>query len=352
MSMTQFSKYVLVLLILVSSGIVYVRFIEKKASGIEDLKISTWKDNATFAATLSFDDGYQATYSTAIPILRSHNTVGSFNVIAGRIGSSYAQIELATWDDWRVVAREGHEIVSHTTYHKHLPELSEKEIMSELRESRALIESNIEGQRALSFVYPGGDYDPWSKKVVEDFYLSARSSDSGFNPSTPPDFFSLKSMVVYPTTTTEDLNAWAGSAYDNGEWLIEMYHLVNTSNPTGYEYFNPPEILDSHLDYLNKKNVWVDTQQNVVKYIQERDNTQIFVVSENRFRLVLSLINELDKTVFNSPLTISARIPSDWGSINVVQGVHSVKVIPDNNGLIYFKATPGAGDIVVSRVLF
>ncbi len=348
--MSRISKYALILILIVTSSTLYVLYVEGQASGIEDIKIVKWKDNAKFAVTISFDDGYLATHKSTLPVLNSHNFVGTFNIIAERVGSKYAQRELATWEDWKAAAKERHEIASHSAYHRHLPELTQEELLTELKDSQSIIDTNIPLQKTLSFVYPAGEYGHTSKKAVEEYYISARSSDSGFNPLSPTDFFSLKSMVISKDTPAQEINGWADEAEKEGHWLIEMYHLVNASNPTKYEFYTSPSILDAHLDYLDEKDVWVDTQQSVVKYIKERDDSRITVVSEKRSKMVLRLLNDLDTMIFDQPLTIKAKIPRDWDSVKVVQGDDTWIVESDPTDYIYFNAVPGGGDISLSRL--
>lgn len=348
--MRHISKYALVLVLVATSGILYVQYFENQASGIEDINICTWKDSTAFAVTLSFDDGYLATYRSSLPILNSHHLVGTFNVIAKRVGSRYIHMELATWEDWNDAAKEGHEMASHSAFHRHLPDLTQEELLTELKDSQSIIESFIPEQKTLSFVYPAGEYDLASKKVVREYYISARSSDIGFNSISPSDFFSLKSMVISKDTSAQEINGWADEVEQEGYWLIEMYHLVNDSNPTNYELYTSPSILGAHLDHLSEKEVWVATQQSVVKYIKERDDSKITVVSEKRSKMVLRLVNDLDNRIFDQPLTIRARVPRDWDSVKVVQDDDTRIIEADAADYIYFDAVPGAGDISLSRV--
>jgi peptidoglycan/xylan/chitin deacetylase (PgdA/CDA1 family) len=65
------------------------------------VEIATWKNNASGAVTLSFDDGYLETYKSVIPPLDNRSVRGTFNIITSRVGGRYGELELADWQHWR-----------------------------------------------------------------------------------------------------------------------------------------------------------------------------------------------------------------------------------------------------------
>ena len=65
---------------------------------------------------------------------------------------------LMSWDDARELAREGHEIGSHSLRHPLLPQCDDGRLRAELVESKAWIEARI-GRPVETFCYPNGDAD-------------------------------------------------------------------------------------------------------------------------------------------------------------------------------------------------
>ncbi|HAC45821.1 MAG TPA: hypothetical protein DCF65_07095 [Chloroflexi bacterium] len=102
---------------------------------------------------LTFDDGYADFYTTALPILRSHDFVAVSYVVTGFVGlpgyMTSAQI--------READRSGMEIGSHTVNHPNLANMSAAAVWSQLTQSKLFLELVL-GHPVLSFCYPSGKY--------------------------------------------------------------------------------------------------------------------------------------------------------------------------------------------------
>ena len=102
---------------------------------------------------LTFDDGYADFYSSAIPILRSHDFTAVSYVVAGFIGRpgymTSSQIVAAH--------RAGFEIGSHTVDHVNLTRQSDIGLRYQLVASKQALET-ILGSPVISFCYPYGKY--------------------------------------------------------------------------------------------------------------------------------------------------------------------------------------------------
>ena len=281
------------------------------------VEIANWRGNTSGAITLSFDDGYIETYNTVMPILDEKDVKASFNVISAKVGGKYGRLTLADWEHWEDAASKGHEIASHMATHVHVDEISGEALDDELESSKREIKENV-GMEAVSFVYPGGAYDPRSTAVVERYFLSARTSDDGFNKAVPADLHLLKSKtaVDYAVSSMKRL---ADMAEADDAWLIENLHLVGDSNPTGYSFYLSTKDFESHLDYLISKDLWIAPQGDVARYIVERENSvarlSFPVFRRDSFSITLS--NNLDGPVFNVPLTLIVTLPEGWDAVQV-----------------------------------
>jgi peptidoglycan/xylan/chitin deacetylase (PgdA/CDA1 family) len=103
---------------------------------------------------LTFDDGYADFYTTALPILRSHDFTAVAYVVSGFIGRSgymtAAQVEAAD--------RAGIEIGSHTVDHANLTTQSSINLSYQLSASKQALEQLL-GHPVLSFCYPSGRFN-------------------------------------------------------------------------------------------------------------------------------------------------------------------------------------------------
>jgi peptidoglycan/xylan/chitin deacetylase (PgdA/CDA1 family) len=304
----------------------------------EDLDVSVqiakWKGNASGAITLSFDDGYLETYESVIPLLDNGNIRGTFNIITQRVGKHYGGLELADWQQWVEAAKKGHEIASHTATHVHPDEVSPNQLEQELESSNKAIHENT-GHEAISFVYPGGAYDSASKDVGGGYYLSARTSDNGYNNASPEEMHLLKSKTA-ASYAAQEMSGWAVEAEKKGFWMIENYHLVADENPSNYSFYLSTQDFENHLNYLISKELWIAPQGNVAKYVS---NTKI----------VLSLTSSLTSSTFDEPLTVILSLPAQWDLVAVTQEGKAIAPLI-SKGVIYIDVIPNQGDVVISRV--
>ncbi len=321
------------------------------SSGLDrDVKveIAKWPGNASGAVTLSFDDGYLETYESVIPILEEKEVKATFNVISDRVGGIYGRLALADWGQWEAASKTGHEIASHMATHVHVDEVSREALEEELESSKLDIKLNT-GVDAASFVYPGGAYDQSSRDTVANHFLSARTSDEGLNNNTPSDMLLLKSKTAAEYNLPL-MEGWADEAEGNGTWLIENYHLVAEENPTGYSFYLSTKNFESHLNHLKSKNLWIAPQENVAKYIVERENSNVEFSFSSLLggRIRSNLYNDLDPNTFDEPLTLIVRLPEGWISIYIVQGGEAIEP-RISEGVLYIKAVPNNGEIIITK---
>jgi peptidoglycan/xylan/chitin deacetylase (PgdA/CDA1 family) len=102
---------------------------------------------------LTFDDGYADFYTTALPILRSHDFRAVAYVVSGFVGT-YGYMTAA---QVREADRSGIEIGSHTASHANLASLSAGSVWSQITQSKLFLEQVL-GHPVVSFCYPSGKY--------------------------------------------------------------------------------------------------------------------------------------------------------------------------------------------------
>jgi peptidoglycan/xylan/chitin deacetylase (PgdA/CDA1 family) len=100
---------------------------------------------------LTFDDGYADFYTTALPILRSHDFQADLYVVSGFVGRP----GYVTAAQVRESDRSGIEIGSHTVTHADLARTSAGGVRSEVVDSKRYLEALL-GHPVFSFCYPSG----------------------------------------------------------------------------------------------------------------------------------------------------------------------------------------------------
>jgi peptidoglycan/xylan/chitin deacetylase (PgdA/CDA1 family) len=115
------------------------------------------------AVILTFDDGYEDFFTTAVPNLRDHGFDAVAYVVTGFIGRPgyLTRDQVVQLDRDELV-----EIGSHTQNHLDLTAVSAAQLRSEVAGSRAFLEELL-GHEVLDFCYPAGRFNPAVVRAVQ-----------------------------------------------------------------------------------------------------------------------------------------------------------------------------------------
>jgi oligosaccharide reducing-end xylanase len=298
-------------------------------------ELATWRGFRASAVSYTFDDNSPKQFSVAQPMFDARGLQATFFCIVGNLSTSQ-------WATLESAAAKGHEIASHTLTHPSLPTLTDDRVVAELSESKNLIESHT-GKKCVSHAYP---YCAVPKETITSQYYSfARSCNEALVPSTPPDFLSIGAISCHTT----QMNAAADNAASSGSWLVWLIHGIDND-----AYACCPitsSVLQSNLDHVtaDTNKWWVETFGNVCRYIQERNASGLTVVSNGTTSITLQLTNNLDRTIFDYPVTLRRPLPEGWLAAAITQkGAAAPSQIV--NGNLMFDVVPNGGDIILSKL--
>ena len=135
-------------------------------------------------------------------------------------------------------------------------------------------------------------------------------------------------------------------------WCATLHHFVHHGR-TPEEVAASVAASEAKLENLAKykDRLWIDTFPAVAKYGQERDTATLKTVSSDATRIVLSLVDRMDDTLFDEPLTLKVRLPDAWRTVRAEQGGKPVAVaFVEHAGAHYalVDAIPDRGEIVIS----
>jgi peptidoglycan/xylan/chitin deacetylase (PgdA/CDA1 family) len=136
---------------------------------------------------LTFDDGGLDNYSVAFPILKERELTGTFFVITKTVGTTGQM----SWAQLKEMVDAGMAVQSHSYSHPGLPGASDERLRSELVNSRASIEQQVE-QPVYVLSYPAGEYDARVIEAAEAAgYVMAVATDKGARLG-PDSLFEIK----------------------------------------------------------------------------------------------------------------------------------------------------------------
>jgi peptidoglycan/xylan/chitin deacetylase (PgdA/CDA1 family) len=121
------------------------------------------------AIALTFDDGYEDAYSSALPTLKRYGLVATFYIITGSIG----QPGYMTWEQVAALRDAGMEIGAHTVSHPDLTLLDWETAGYEIGQAKADLDQHLH-INVTSFCYPTGLYNAGIEEQVRAAgYLNA-----------------------------------------------------------------------------------------------------------------------------------------------------------------------------------
>ena len=301
------------------------------------VSIKRWFNDAKSAIALTFDDGFKAHYEQAYPILKENGIPATFFVNSGNLVNKREEPKerYGFWEDFKEMAENGYEIASHSVSHPDLTALALDELIRELEEDKRNIELNIE-KPCLTHAYPYCKHDEAVNVVASSLFIAGRECGGMQNDASIEsyDLLNIKSDLLtwtYPRSVeneTASFNSFKTS-FENtvrrnrnfGVLCIhEVLPFTLLSTSATYEIATT-EWLMQVCQYLKEKeesgDIWPATFADIIRYGQERDKVRIKKndIDAETISYEFSIINFLDTTIYNFPLTISVTVPDDWNKI-------------------------------------
>jgi peptidoglycan/xylan/chitin deacetylase (PgdA/CDA1 family) len=320
--------------------------------------ITYFLGNKLGAISFNFDDGYPSHLTAAVPQLNARGLKGTFFIITGRTDVS----TLAPWSAWQSIAAQGHEVASHTVTHKDLTTLSISDIEWQLSTSQSAINQNIPGQSCNSLDYPFTSSNSTIQTIAAQYYDAARGGwisgnhppflnyyQSGSDQSdswNALNFYNLAGKegdalgVNDAYLTDPAFNESLDKAVLRHAWLNIFFHDITDATAFG-----------KVLDYTQTKHdYWIDTFCNVSRYMKERLNSTIQIITDTPTEIRINILMDasLPTTTYNFPLTLRSTVPTSWAQVVLQQGSVIQTLTPVMEGsdkVVYYNAVPNGGDI-------
>lgn len=203
--------------------------------------------------SLTFDDGWQSTYTNGLPLLNKYGFTSTQYVLSGDMSGTNGYMTAAQIKAFKLA---GSEIASHTVNHADLAPLTTTQIDLQLSQSKATIQKLFGMDTAVNFATPYGSYNTKVLTEVKKYYRSHRSTDTGYNSKDNFNAYNILVQNVDGATSVDQVNAWVSKAAADKTWLVLVYHDVDT---TGDAYSVTPAHLDAELNFIKLKGISVKT---------------------------------------------------------------------------------------------
>ena len=154
---------------------------------------------------LTFDDGLENNYIKAFPVLSKYDIPAIIFLETANIGS---QDTYLTWDQVKLMAKNGIAFGAHTKTGIYLPSIKEEQLLtSEIVSSKSDIESHIE-KEVKYFCYPTGGFNDRIKEIVRNAgYKGACTTNRGFD-KLNTDVYEINRIKITDSDMNKPFNFW------------------------------------------------------------------------------------------------------------------------------------------------
>ncbi len=230
-----------------------------------------WPGGAKIAVSLSYDDALASQLDHAIPALDKHQFKASFYVLPN------SSVMTSRLDEWRQIARNGHELGNHSVYHpcsaslpdrswvpKHhdLDAYSVERMSEELRVANTFLKA-LDGKHERTYTVPCGDLKINGKAYlpeVSQLFVAYKGQglEQGFSVLWAPAEVSGPELLEYLKAVPEGIS------------LVNiLFHGV------GGDYLSvSAKAHEELLNFLseNRDSYYVDTYLNIMKHVKTSSN--------------------------------------------------------------------------------
>ncbi|EGU61758.1 polysaccharide deacetylase [Vibrio nigripulchritudo ATCC 27043] len=325
-----------------------------------DYEIANWKGFQDAAVVLAFDDYSPGQKDIAIPQLIKRDMAATI----------FVTTDTAEWLGWDTII-EGHnagiEMANHTVLHHDFnydyidwqgitrPPVGPDRYDDEVKVASDRIEANT-GKRPTTFAFPFGSYNRSIQQYLHDTgFIAARGWDPAKYVVNPYDFatsegayYELSSTNAYILQDLEKFEFVLDFALDSGGLYILTWHsIVGPDGGADWSEVVPQGIFENQLDIVKSKDdAWVTTLEKAIKYHRQKAVAEVELVSVDAKAMTLNLKDGLADEVYDEPLTLKVKVPTQFGVSKVEQDGKVIRFKWDDQSII-FDAVPDRGDIIV-----
>ena len=295
------------------------------------VRIAKWQGDRVGAFALTFDDGQREQVTLAGPMLDALGIKATFVINPGKTPAQTGESWNGSWDEWRAMAKNGHEIGNHSMTHTNFAQVKDEGLEEEIVVAQKRIEQEI-GQPCITFCYPFNAETPASRVVVKRTHAVA--TDTRRKAYGGKDF------------TADKANAWVDEAIAKKDLVVAMIHGIDT----GYLPFTGRAVFKDHLDYLKSKEaqVWIAPFGVVDRYRQQREAAKL-EAKPGAHQAIFTLTCPLDPKFYNVSLTVVIACGSTPKTpVAKRDGASEPTPVSIHGDALHCEVVPGPGLVTVS----
>lgn len=210
--------------------------------------------------SVNFDDGWESVATVGLKYFDKYDIKTTQYVVASYVDNENAYMSK---DQLKQMQAKGHEIGAHSLKHCNMAMLSIQDLDYDTRVSKEILARNYGEIR--SYAHPYGAYSEDTLDVLGKSFKYLRSTTTGYNDHYF-DPHNIKVQNVKLETTPEELQSWIQYAVDNKQWLVLVYHKVDTNDDFGISEEN----FDKQMAAIKYSGAQILTMRDAINTIEQQ----------------------------------------------------------------------------------
>lgn len=215
--------------------------------------------------SVTFDDGYESVYKSAVPLLQKYGIRTTQYVLSGTFNDK----QYVSWEQIGQMQKAGHEIACHTYSHADLVQLDDTNLEIEIGGCKTELTKRF--GTVDNFAAPYGSTNGRSMVVIKKYFTSARNTDGDptngvtdddVNVRANFDRYDIMGVTVRHNTTVDELKTLVDYAKAHNAWVVLTYHQAD-DGPS--QWGLDPAKLETQLKYLSETNVRIVTMKDALQ---------------------------------------------------------------------------------------
>jgi hypothetical protein len=199
-------------------------------------------------------------------MLNDRRLRGTFFVVGSDVEAWWAQSRRLHIVELLDMARDGHEIGSHTYSHPDLRTLTDAQIRQEMEQSLQYLARY--GIKVASMAYPFGASDDRVRAIVAQYVEFARG---GKPVVMSPNWVEVNALDLGLLSGSDHYSSLQAASLQQG-WAIDVFHHIGEGYLSEADF---ERLVDTLVSLRDSHQLWVDTLANVATYIRERAFAQL-----------------------------------------------------------------------------
>jgi sialate O-acetylesterase len=232
--------------------------------------------NKKCAVSLTYDDALNVDLDNVVPALDSLGLKGTFYL------SGYSGALNNRMNEWRAIAKNGHELGNHTMFHPcdsrpagrgfvtadyDLSRYTLRRIVDEIKMTNTTLKA-IDGKTKRTFAYPCGDTKVGDTSYIPSIkseFVAARGTRSGLQNINDIDLYDIDCYAINGETG-EQLIGLLKKAMESHTLLVFLFHGVGGGHALNVSLAAHSQLL--HFLKQNEKDVWIAPMIDIAEYVK------------------------------------------------------------------------------------